>query len=71
MIFRISTQQLNTQLQAMQQMEIWLVILSLSRKKFHVQQIFVLSSFIKLGPVFSSGKIERAEDHSGRQTFKP
>ena len=34
----------------MQLMEIWLVILFLSRKKFHAQQICVLSSSIKLGP---------------------
>ena len=34
----------------MQQMEIWLVILFLSRKKFHAKQIFVLSSSMKLGP---------------------
>ena len=34
----------------MQQMEIWLVILFLSRKKFHAQQTFVLSSSMKLGP---------------------
>ena len=31
--------------------EIWLVILFLSRKKFHAKQIFVLSSAMKLGPV--------------------
>ncbi len=30
--------------------EIWLVILFLSRKKFHAKQIFVLSSSMKLGP---------------------
>ena len=30
--------------------EIWLVILFLSRKKFHSGQIFVLSSFMKFGP---------------------
>ena len=35
----------------MQQMEIWLVILVLSRKKFHAEQIFVLTGFMKLGPV--------------------
>ena len=29
--------------------EIWLVILFLSRKKFHAKQIFVLSSTMKLG----------------------
>ena len=34
----------------MQQMEIWLAILFLSRKKFRAKQIFVLSSSIKLGP---------------------
>ena len=34
----------------MQQMEIWLVILFLSRKKFHAKQIFVLSSSVKLVP---------------------
>ena len=34
----------------MQQMEIWLVILFLSRKKFPAKQIFVLSSSMKLGP---------------------
>ena len=31
-------------------MEIWLVILFLSRKTFHAEQIFVLSSAMKLGP---------------------
>ena len=35
----------------MQQMEIWLVILFLSGKKVHASQIFVLSSYLKLGPV--------------------
>ena len=30
--------------------EIWLVILFLSRQKFHAKQIFVLSSSMKLGP---------------------
>ncbi len=30
--------------------EIWLVILFLSRKKFHAKQIVVLSSSMKLGP---------------------
>ena len=34
----------------MQQIEIWLAILFLSRKKFHAKQIFVLSSSMKLGP---------------------
>ena len=34
----------------MQQMEIRLVILFLSRKKFHAKQICVLSSSMKLGP---------------------
>ena len=33
----------------MQQMEIWLVILFLSRKKFHAKQMFVISS-MKLSP---------------------
>ena len=32
------------------QVEIWLVILFLSRKKFHAKEIFVLSSSMKLGP---------------------
>ena len=32
---------------------VWLVILFLSRKKFHAKQIFVLSSAMKLGPVDS------------------
>ena len=31
-------------------MEMWLVILFLSRKKFHAKQIYVLSSSMKLGP---------------------
>ena len=31
-------------------MEIWLVILFLSRKKFNAKQICVLSSTMKLGP---------------------
>ena len=31
-------------------MEIWLVILFLSRKKFHAKQIFVPTGFMKLGP---------------------
>ena len=30
--------------------EVWLVILFLSRKKFHTKQIFVATGFIKLGP---------------------
>ena len=34
----------------MRQMEIWLVILFLTRKKFHAKQICVLSSSMKLGP---------------------
>ena len=34
----------------MQQMEIWLVILFLSRKKCHAKQIVVLSSAMKLSP---------------------
>ena len=34
----------------MQQMKIWLVMLFLSRKKFHAKQIFVLSSFMKCDP---------------------
>ena len=34
----------------MQQIEIRLVILFLSRKKFHAKQIGVLSSSMKLGP---------------------
>ena len=34
----------------MQQMEIWLVILFLSRKKFHAKQIGVLNSATKSGP---------------------
>ena len=31
------------------QVDIWLVILFLSRQKFHAKQIFVLSSSMKLG----------------------
>ena len=31
-------------------MEIWLVILLLSRKIFHAKQTFMLSSSMKLGP---------------------
>ena len=31
-------------------MEIWLVILFLPRKKFHAQQVVVLTGFMKLGP---------------------
>ena len=43
-------QQLNiTVTSNMQQMENWLVILYLLRKKFHAKHIFVLSSFMKLG----------------------
>ena len=34
----------------MQKKEKWLVILFLSRKKFHAKQICVLSSAMKLGP---------------------
>ena len=34
----------------MQQIEILLVILFLSRKKLHAKQMFVLSSSMKLGP---------------------
>ena len=34
----------------MQQMEIWLVILFLSRKNFHAKQNVVPSSSMKLGP---------------------
>ena len=34
----------------MQQMEIQLVILFLSKKKFHAKQICLLSSSMKLGP---------------------
>ena len=33
-------------------MKIWLVILILSRKKFHAKKIYVLSSYMKLGPDF-------------------
>ena len=36
-------------------MEIWLVILFLSRKKFHAKQMCLLSSSMKLGPVLSLG----------------
>ena len=39
----------------MQQMDILLVILFLSRKKFHAEQIFVLSSSMKLAPGLSLG----------------
>ena len=45
----------------MQLMETWLVILFLSRKKFHAKQIFMLSSSMRVGPglmndfVLSSG----------------
>ena len=35
----------------MQHMEIWFVILFLSRKKFRAEQMFVLSSSMKLGPI--------------------
>ena len=31
-------------------LEIWLVILFLSKKKFHAKHIFVLTGFMKLGP---------------------
>ena len=34
----------------MQQMQIWLVILFLSKKKFHAKQIVVLTSSMKLDP---------------------
>ena len=34
----------------MQRMEIWLVILFLSRNKFHAKQMFVLTGFMKSGP---------------------
>ena len=34
----------------MQQMEIWSVILFLSRETFHAKKVFVLSSSMKLGP---------------------
>ena len=34
-------------------LKIWLVILFLSRKKFHAKQIFVLSSSMKFGPVLN------------------
>ena len=47
-IFKISIQQLNTR--KCNKMEIQLVILFLSRKKFHAKQIIVLSSSMKLGP---------------------
>ena len=35
----------------MQQMEIWSVILFLSRQQFHAKQVFVLSSSMKVGLV--------------------
>ena len=35
-------------------MEIWLVNLFLSRKKYHAKQIFVLSSSMKLGPALAA-----------------
>ena len=51
MIFKISKQQLNWYyLGNMQQREIWLVTLFLSRKTFHAKQV-VLSSPMKLGHV--------------------
>ena len=47
----ISKQRLNTSITSnMQQMEILLVILSLSRKKFLAKQTVLLSSSMKLGP---------------------
>ena len=39
-------------------MEIWLVILFLSRKKFHAKQICVLSSSMKSGPVVRTFTLE-------------
>ena len=48
-IFRIRKHQVNSSNeQLMRQMEIWLVILFLSAKKFHAKQFFVLSSSMKL-----------------------
>ena len=41
----------------MQQMEIWLVILFLSRKKCHAKQISVLSSSMKLGPALCPQRV--------------
>ena len=41
-------------------MEIWLVILFLSRKKFLAKQIFVLSNSMKLGPGSNTTGISRA-----------
>ena len=34
----------------MPEIEFWLVILFLSRKKFHAKHFFVLSGFVKSGP---------------------
>ena len=41
----------------MQQMNIWLVILFLPRKKFQAKQIFVLNGFMKLGQVLATNKM--------------
>ena len=41
---------------SMQQMEIQLVILFLSKKKFHAKQICLLSSSMKLGPELKWGE---------------
>ena len=45
----------------MQQMEIWLVILFLSRKKFQAKQMFVLSSSTKFGPVLLGLHLTQAQ----------
>ena len=58
-IFRISKQGMKTiNKQYMQQLEIWLVILFSSRKKFHAKQVVVLSSSMKLAPsLLQNGQI--------------
>ena len=60
-------------------MQLWLVTLFLSRKKFHAKQIFVLSSSMKLGPdqgesiryvLYDSQSKQALDDknHAGKQT---
>ena len=62
MIFRKSNNSWVPATSNMQQIEIWLVILYLSRREFHAKQMFVLSSSMKLGwsrsPGFQNGHRE-------------
>ena len=56
----------------MAKMEIWLVILFLSRKKFSAKEMFVLSSSMKLGPALAGVLLQHQNSQVvNRKSEKP